>query len=85
MIIEDDTIIFKSYKPMYVLEESGKKSNTVRLLSGDELDLVKCLVDLTYHIKIVCATHPNCSFTRQLTDITKIGKILGAELYVFSW
>lgn len=81
MNTEGDTIMFKSRRNAFVVEESGDKSNTVRLL--DAADIAR--LDAPKRIRIVCADNPDRMFTRRLTNVMRIGKILGLGLYVFSW
>ena len=84
MKIDGDTIIFKSARKEFAVEQSGEKSNTVRVLHSDELDELKYSTTPT-HIRIVCANNPDQMFTRRLTNIMKIGELLGGKIYVFSW
>ncbi len=85
MRIEGNTVIFQSMPVMYEKEESGVKPNTVRILDGlhEEVELMKASERLT-HIQIRESYHKH-RFTRELTDISKIGEILGKSVYVFSW
>ena len=83
MRIEGNTVIFRSTPSMYEVEENGKKPNTVRILDDDETLLVATIgKDLT-RIRIERWGHRG--FTRELTDISKIGELLGKSVYVFSW
>ncbi len=84
MKIDGDTIIFKSNRKEFDVEESGEKSNTVRILDGDELDKLKQSTT-PKHIRIICANNPEQMFTRRLTNIMKIGELLGAKILIFSW
>jgi hypothetical protein len=83
MQIKDNIIEFKSDAKSYSVEESGAKQNTVRFLQGWEIVELN-LAELDY-IRITHVGAPLRSFTRQLTNIMQIGKMLGGELYVFSW
>ena len=84
MQIKGNIIRFKSDAKSYPVEESGAKQNTVRFLQGWEIVEIN-LAELDY-IRI---THVDSSlqreFTRRLTNIMQIGKMLGGEMYVFSW
>ena len=84
MRIEGNTVIFQSMPVMYEKEESGVKPNTVRILEfHEEDDLMRAGERLT-HIQIRESYHKH-RFMRELTDISKIGEILGKSVYVFSW
>lgn len=84
MQIEGNTIKFKSDAKSYPVEESGAKQNTVRFLQGYEVvELDHALLD---YIRITHVdTSLQRSFTRRLTDVMQIGKLLGGEMYIFSW
>ena len=84
MQIDGNTIKFKSDKKSFFIEESGAKQNTVRFLQGYET------VELDHaELDYIQITHADPAlqrtFTRRLTNIMQIGKMLGGELYVFSW
>ena len=84
MQIENNIIKFKSDNKSFFVEESGAKRNTVRFLQGYEV------VELDHaELEYIRITHVDSSlqrsFTRRLTNIMQIGKMLGGELYVFSW
>ncbi len=84
MRIERNTIIFRSTPSLYEKEESGKKPNTVRILDDDAeaLPVMMGKEDLT-HIRIERWDHHG--FTRELTDISVVGRLLGKTICVFSW
>ena len=84
MRIEGNTVIFRSEPSMYEVEENGKKPNTVRILDFCETSQVIENWDKLTHIRIEERGH-NRSFTRELTDITDIGELLGKNMFVFSW
>ena len=84
MRIEGNTVIFRSYPSMYEKEESGVKPNTVRILDFCEISqVIENWKELKY-IRIEEVGHDR-SFTRELTDITEVGELLGKEVFVFSW
>ncbi|MHC1571875.1 MAG: hypothetical protein ACXQTL_03905 [Methanosarcinales archaeon] len=84
MRIEGNTVIFQSMPSMYEKEESGVKPNTVRILDFCEVSqVIENWKELTY-IRIEEVGHDR-SFTRELTDITEVGELLGKEVFVFSW
>jgi len=84
MRIEGNTVIFRSYPSMYEKEESGVKPNTVRILDFCEISqVIENWKELKY-IRIEEVGHDR-SFTRELTDITEVGELLGKSVYVFSW
>ncbi len=83
MRIEGNTVIFRSTPSMYEKEESGKKPNTVRILDDDEaLPIMTMGEDLTC-IRIERWDHHG--FTRELIDISVVGRLLGKTICVFSW
>ena len=84
MRIEGNTVIFRSYPSMYEVEESGVKPNTVRILDFCETSQVIENWDKLTHIRIEEVGHDR-SFTRELTDITELGELLGKDVFVFSW
>ncbi len=78
------TIIFRSTPAMYKKEESGVKPNTVRILDSCEVSqMIEKWEELKY-IRIEERGHDR-SFTRELTDITEVGELLGKKIFVFSW
>ncbi len=87
MRIEGNTVIFRSYPSMYEKEESGKKPNTVRILDSYEASQVFENWEKLKYIRIMEeGRHTRSrSFTRELTDITEVGELLGKEVFVFSW
>ena len=87
VLSEDNTIHFNSKAVFYAKERSGKKPNTIRLLSGTEalrLEVWRRERGIK-EIVIHCAEDPWEYFRRKLIDITCVGEILGRYLYVFSW
>uniref|UniRef100_A0A6M3M9K4 Uncharacterized protein n=1 Tax=viral metagenome TaxID=1070528 RepID=A0A6M3M9K4_9ZZZZ len=91
MIIKKDTIYFKSEPKLYELEESGKKSNTLRLMNSDETDrfweyrnIIKFITICEGNIK------PVKKFTRTITNVCDVSFIFtklfyGDTAYLFSW
>jgi len=85
MKIEGDVIEFVSTSHYYELEASGQKQNTVRLLSKSEYgELAESRRSLK-KIRIVHRVFIDVSFERRLTDISRIGELVGHYLVVFSW
>jgi hypothetical protein len=82
MKIDGNTVVFRSRREAFVVEASGDKSNTVRLLDADEIMEIDTPPK---RIRIVCADDPDRMFTRRLTNVMKIGEILGLGMFVFSW
>ena len=74
------TIIFKSTNEFYIKEESGIKPNTVRQVDSSELRYIEN-ADLITIYNITTRHH----FTRQITDLSLLGNILGKPLIVISW
>ena len=85
IIFDGSTILFKSDLDFYLKEKSGLKSNTLRLLSKDELFLYN-IKNLT-HIRISESSESDCTefFTRHITDISTVGEVAGKDLFLFSW
>ena len=82
MKIKDSVVYFKSAPEMFVREKSGKKNNTVRLLSKAENDMV--LWTKINEIEITDSENGEI-IRRTVTDITQVGGIAGFHLIVFSW
>ena len=79
MIIEGDTIIWKSQTEYYEKERTGMKKNTERVLSlEEEAELIKHISEL----KRIQIWNPETheGFNRTLTDMTKWNGI-----WIFSW
>ncbi len=83
MRIEGNTVIFRSMPSMYEKEESGVKPNTVRILDDDEALPIMTMGDNLTHIRI--EMWKGKGFTRELTDISVAGRLLGKTIYIFSW
>jgi len=85
MKIEGDVIEFVSVPQCYVFEASGSKPNTVRLLSKAEyLELTDAIHTLV-KIRIVHSVFDDVFFERELTNVLRIGVLVGHYLVVFSW
>lgn len=81
-LIGGKTIQFDSTENNYFREERGVKANTVRTLSRqEEMEVMK---DWPRWIQIIHKRGRD-SFTRELSDISKVGEVAGHALYVFSW
>lgn len=74
------TIVFKSTNEFYIKEESGIKPNTARQVDSFELRYIE-KADLITIENIDTGQH----FTRQITDLSLLGNILGKPLIVISW
>lgn len=74
------TVIFKSTNEFYIKEELGVKSNTARQVDSDELRYIEN-ADLITIYNIDTGQH----FTRQISDLSLLGNILGKPLIVISW
>lgn len=82
MYIENNIIHFKSDEPHYSKECSGKKANTVRIISDEEHDIILDVID---NLQYICITNTiGDYFARTLSDIT-IFKINSIIIYIFSW
>lgn len=97
MKLNKDSIEFKSDNVLFDVEKSGKKSNTERLLTRTEAKEVedwlffgkfpqepKKIIIHSYDMQPNSASRHR-RFTQELTDVRSVGKLLGFELYVFSW
>lgn len=87
MKIRGNTIYFTS-SPLYFWREmTGNKSNTIRMLSTDENEEFISWAEYNKHkyINICRSDDTRKEFTRAITDITKIGELLGNTIYVISW
>ena len=80
MKIDGNTIIFKSIPEFFDKEMSGVKSNTARTINTPELNQI---LDSKYISIVNLRTNEN--FTRQISDISIIGALLGSHLVVISW
>jgi hypothetical protein len=80
MYIINDTIYFKSDDPYFSKEMSGIKSNTVRIFSEKDINLL--LVYGIQNIKRINIMNTNESdfFERKLSDIS-----ICRNNYIFSW
>jgi len=87
MEIRDNTIYFKSTKFNYYNEITGYKSNTIRILTPEENEEFINFVEYNKnkYINICRSDDSRKEFTRAITDITKIGELLGNMIYVISW
>jgi len=78
-------VVFKSDTNMYVLEESGKKPNTVRLLDRDEVKKLELGTDSEPKHITIKHESTGMRFGRELTNISVIGELCGKTIVVFSW
>lgn len=82
MIINNEMITFKSEEAYYRKEKSGCKNNTVRILSENEYDITQ--YSKITRIEIINSKDLG-SFTRGITDISRIGAMCGKVIVVFTW
>ncbi len=87
MKIQNNTVYFKSTSVNYWKEITGHKSNTIRLLTPDENEEFISWVEYNkYKYITICRSDDTTKeFTRAISDITKIGELLGNTIYVISW
>ena len=87
MKIRNNTICFKSNPSYFWKEMTGSKSNTVRALTPDEDEDFIIFADYNKNKYIrICRSDDNTKeFSRAITDISKIGELLGNSIYVISW
>lgn len=92
MLIEENTIIVKSFPECWEVEQSGKKANTFREVSDYEWDLHQLDVGngklysknkLIEKIRVI-NTDTNEQFERTLTN-AMWWKISGTEMLILSW
>ena len=98
MDVHDDTIFFDSDPEIFEKEITGVKSNTVRVISNNEIEA---------HIEqfgriLITNTKTHCMFSRVISDITRvkpeflfpdlneseIKKLFGSKgtkIFIFSW
>jgi L-rhamnose mutarotase len=82
MRVVKETIYFEGTEALFQKEKSGRKNNTVRVLSEQEHNAI-----LWKAIKDIEITNPatNESFAREITDVSRIGTMCGRSIVVFSW
>lgn len=87
MKIQNNTIYFKSNPLFFWREITGSKSNTIRMLTPDENEELISFVEYNKYkyINICRSDDTRKEFTRAITDISKIGELLGNTIYVISW
>jgi len=99
MKIKGETIEFFTANPIYLmLEASGDKPNTERLLDEEEEQELMIWLDITGMAwvnrgteKLIIIKSIDAKFTmgeyamRRLTSVVKVGSLLGRSLWVFSW
>jgi hypothetical protein len=75
------TVRFKTEpEELFLTEKSGAKSNTVRILDLDEWKRIKACPP-----KKIIIQHEREIFLRTLTNISRVGVLLGKVVAVFSW
>lgn len=82
MKIKNGVVCFKSYNRMFLKEKSGRKNNTVRILSANEYSALQGTT--ISEIEIINADTGEV-ILRQLSDISDIGSLLGSYVVVFTW
>ena len=85
MKIIGDLVIFRSAEPFYSREKSGRKSNTERIVSDEEIKWITEHSPKVTDIRIEYFESSDEYFDRELTDISLISDLLGYNLVVFSW
>jgi hypothetical protein len=78
----DGVVFFKSTEPWYDKEKFGIKNNTVRILSENEFNSISW--NSVVQIEISNPITEQC-FRRDLTDISRIGRVCGNYIVVFTW
>jgi hypothetical protein len=82
MKYKNGKVYFKSEGAYYKKEKSGRKNNTVRILSENEYDIVQ--YSLVESIEITNLDNLE-SFEREVTDISRVGTMCGNVIAVFTW
>lgn len=82
MKYKNGKVYFKSERAYYKKEKSGRKNNTVRILSEAEYDIVQ--YSLVESIEITNLDSLE-SFEREITDISRVGAMCGNVIAVFTW
>lgn len=85
MMMTYNGVVFKSDTNMYVLEESGKKPNTVRVLDREEMEKLRLGTDSEPKHITIKHEPTGMRFGRELIDISIIGELCGKTIVVFSW
>ncbi len=98
MRVESGTVFFKSEYEPFMFEWHGEKPNTVRKIPAKELseflkwsygeageDLKICIELVNPEIYKRAVLPPETSFIRDVTNVYKIGEVLGESLFVISW
>jgi hypothetical protein len=81
MHIMHNTIYFKSAEPYYTKELSGVKSNTVRILSESDINVLLVIYGIQNVKRInIMNTDKTDFFTRELSDIS-----IHYDNFIFSW
>lgn len=81
MHIINNTIYFKSDEPYYTKEKSGIKSNTVRILSESDINVLLVIYGIQNIKRInIMNTDKTDYFTRELSDIS-----MYYDNFIFSW
>lgn len=80
MFIVGDMIFFKSVPVMYYKEKSGKKSNTVRYITDDDIiEQAEAFTGITIE-----NTRTGENFSRVLSDVST-ALVNGVRVFIFSW
>jgi len=86
MKIEGNKVIFKSIPEFWEKEFSGKKPYTVRLLDKVDFLLLQDMLDEHSNLLIeIRSTETECSFVREVRDVSLFGEFLGKYLVGIAW
>jgi len=86
MKIKENKIIFKSVPEFWEKEFSDRKPYTVRLLDRVDTLLLQDMLDEHDNLLIeIQNTETEQSFTREVRDVSLLGKFLGKYLVGIAW
>lgn len=84
MIIEDNTVIFKSTPRFYECERDGEKPNTTRLIEAEEWN--ELIGNYPDRIRIFSNIHQSKHiFERKITNISRLWKMFDKVVITISW
>ena len=84
MLIEGDTVIFKSTPLIFERERDGEKPNTTRIIDAKEWD--RLLGDYPHRIRIFSTINNTQHwFERKITNISKLWEMFDKVVVTISW
>jgi hypothetical protein len=82
MKLKNEVIYFYSEPGVFKREKSGRKNNTIKLLSESEYEMTQWMQIDEIEIR---DTQTEETIRRKVADITLVARILGFNLVCFSW